>query len=181
MFPPRHGVVRIRLRRPLFAPNPDLFSGIWPIALALAVLALPALVRAARGETLPPRAERTATWYADNPRALDIATRYCRDDPGHLRDNPDCVNAAQARVIVAHREAERRNSDRRGPSGGRLGDLTPPSNPQYWIDRPESRRQKLYYCSLMTPAHQVDFGCGPAREAQRTVDDGRNAGRGRRT
>src|SRR5206468_12129331 len=43
--------------------------------------------------------ERTATWYVNHPAALRLVTTACRNDPGHASNNPDCLNADQARVV----------------------------------------------------------------------------------
>lgn len=170
MLRPRRAVHIVR-RRPRLLPSPGLFGGLWPVVLALGVLALPALRSCpAHGQPLPPRAERTASWYADHPDVLARVTELCRDDPGNLRNDPDCVNAAQARVIAAHREADRADAERRGRGVRRPGDLTPPSSPRYWRDRPEERAQKLAYCERMTPAQQAGFFCAPARTAERQAN-----------
>ena len=140
------------------------FSSNGVIVLSLALLFLLSLC-SAQGQTLPPTQQRTASWYADNPAALDYVTRLCRDDPGHLRSTPDCINAAQARIIVAQRDAERTAQSRIGPGPRMPGDLTPPSSPRYWRDRPEERAQKLAYCDRMSPEAQARFFCAPARAA----------------
>lgn len=117
-----------------------------------------------RGQPLPQASQRTATWYAENPTVLDYVTGLCREDPGRLQRDPDCINAAQARLIVAQREAEqaaRLGTVRRSPY-----DTTPPTSPRYWQDRPEERRQKLAYCARMTAEAQARFFCAAARAAE---------------
>lgn len=151
------------LRLPL-RPDPSLFGGTWTIVLALVVLSLMGTC-SARGQNLPPAAQRTASWYANNPTVLDLVTALCRDNPGRLRHDPDCINAAQGRLIVAQRDAERAQRSHIGPGPRRLGDLTPPSSPRYWRDRPEELREKLAYCDRMTAEEQSRFFCAPARAA----------------
>jgi hypothetical protein len=160
--------VNLIVRRPFWAPNPDLFSGVGVIAIALIVLFIIALFQpnAAQGQSITPREQRTVTWYVQNPQALDIVTQACRDNPGRFRADPDCINADQARVVVAHEQAERESNMRGAGRVARPYDLTPPSNPQYWRDRPAERREKLAYCSRMTPYQQANFFCDPARQAE---------------
>jgi hypothetical protein len=77
---------------------------------------------------------RTVTWYADNPQARARVQLACLDDPGHLASNPDCINAQQASVEVALREARSRTA------------AMDPSSPAFWAADPEARRNKLIMC-----------------------------------
>jgi hypothetical protein len=86
----------------------------------------------AQGSTPP----RTVTWYADNPGARASVQLACLDDPGRLSNSPDCINAHQANVEVAVREAR-----------ARTGTLNP-ANPAFWSNDPENRRAKLSMCRL---------------------------------
>lgn len=132
-----------------FLPSPSLSSGLLLLLAALAVCALPV-----RGNEIPPLSKRTASWYADpaNADTLVIVTRVCRDDPGRLRADPDCVNAAQGRILAAEAEAKRN-----------LGDMTPPTNPEYWRRRPLERAEHLAHCSRMTAEQQAILLCDAAR------------------
>lgn len=159
-----YSVTNLIIRRPFWAPNPDLYSGVGLIALALFVLFLLVLFRSPYAQAQGMR-DRTVTWYVQNQAALDLVTQLCRDNPGRYRTSPDCVNADAARIIVGQRETERLNEMRGGGRVARPNDMTPPSSPQYWRDRPEERREKLAYCNRMRPSEQARFFCEPAREA----------------
>ena len=88
----------------------------------------------------PDQAHRTATWYANNPGVLQAITKACRDDPGHSRNTPDCVNAEQGRVLAAEREAiSHRNAT----------DLTPPSDPNYWRIHPSEIALQQATCARL--------------------------------
>ncbi|CAO3441204.1 EexN family lipoprotein [Azospirillum endophyticum] len=99
-----------------------------PTLLALALAAGPA---AAQGS---PSAPRTVSWYADHPQARAQVQLACFDDPGRLGRDPDCVNAQQASVEVALREAR-----------SRTGTMDP-NNPAFWANDPENRQSKLILC-----------------------------------
>lgn len=157
-----------------------LFGGLGILLWTLAFLALGSALGIARD--LPPQERRTVSWYAANPWALEAVTRACRDDPGRLRGTPDCVNADQARIVVAEREARARAGV--GPTAPvetpdlerarqaerearrNLGDLTPPSSPRYWAARPVERAQQLAHCARLTPQQQARFFCDAARAAE---------------
>jgi len=96
-------------------------------------------------------AERTVTWYADHPDVMARVLGLCRNDPGHGRDNPDCINADQAQILVAEREAR-----------AHIGDLTPPSSPRYWAARPQERAEKLADCARMRPEDRARSFCAAA-------------------
>lgn len=104
----------------------------WLALLPLAAAAGQALGQDGR-QGLPPE-PRTVGWYADHPRERARVQLVCLDDPGHLARHPDCVNAQQASVEVALREAR-----------ARTGTLDP-SQPEFWINDPETRRGKLIIC-----------------------------------
>ncbi|TCZ54617.1 EexN family lipoprotein [Roseicella aquatilis] len=147
----------------------------------LAFLALGSALGVA--QPLPPQERRTVSWYVANPWALEAVTRACRDDPGRLRGSPDCVNADQARIVVAEREARARAGLRPEPPAGatpdaeraraaeaearrNLGDLTPPTSPRYWAARPVERARQLAYCGRMSGEQQARFYCDAARAAE---------------
>jgi hypothetical protein len=133
-------------------------------------------------QPLPPQERRTVSWYVANPWALEAVTRACRDDPGRLRASPDCVNADQARIVVAEQEARARAGVGPTPSMGpseaertrqaaaearrNLGDLTPPSSPRYWESRPMERARQLAHCNRLTVQQQSRFFCDAARSAE---------------
>jgi hypothetical protein len=73
----------------------------------------------------------------------------CIDDPGRLANNPDCINAHQASVEVALREAR-----------ARTGTMDP-RDPAFWSEDPGSRRNKLLMCRLNP---QLDH-CDAARRS----------------
>ena len=39
---------------------------------------------------------RTVEWFLDNRAALSATTKECNNNPGQLRDDPNCINAAAA-------------------------------------------------------------------------------------
>lgn len=79
-------------------------------------------------------APRTVTWYADNPQSRARVELACLDDPGHFGNDPDCINAHQAAVVVALRKARARTSPLN------------PNDPGFWSSDPEARRNKLLMC-----------------------------------
>src|SRR3954452_15040573 len=118
-------------------------TGFWLALTAATVLT---------GNAAPPQRERTASWYADHPSILEKVTKLCRDDPGHAAHNPDCMNASHAEVLVALREADHRNS----------GNLTPPSDPQYWKIHPGELPFELAICNRLPPEAQASNWCPAA-------------------
>lgn len=77
---------------------------------------------------------RTVSWYASNPQARARVELACLDDPGHLNQDPDCINAHQASVEVALRAARSRTATMN------------PSDPAFWSNDPQTRRAKLIMC-----------------------------------
>lgn len=102
------------------------------LPLLAAAGAWPALGQA-EGQGLPPE-PRTVSWYAEHPQVRARVQLACIDDPGHLARDPDCVNAHQASVEAALREARTRTGN------------PDPSDPAFWIDDPANRRSKLNMC-----------------------------------
>ena len=98
-------------------------KALWTLPL-LAALAAPAWAQE----------RRTVTWYADHGQERASVQLACLDDPGHLANNPDCVNAHEASVEVALREAR-----------ARTGTMDP-RKPAFWSADPETRRNKLIMC-----------------------------------
>jgi hypothetical protein len=160
--------------------DPDLLGGLDLLLWTLAFLVLSAALGVA--QPLPPQERRTVSWYAANPWALEAVTRACRDDPGRLRGTSDCVNADQARIVVAEREARARSGiqpetppatpdaerARQAEAEARRnqGDLTSPTSPRYWAARPMERAQQLAHCGRLTPQQQARFYCDAARAAE---------------
>lgn len=101
----------------------------------------------------PPQSDRTVAWYADHPGALAAVTRVCRNDPGHGATNPDCMNASEAQVEVALRDARRHV------------DMTPPTDPNYWRRHPAQLRMQALTCSRIAPQYQADNFCSAVRTA----------------
>ena len=152
------------LRRHPLAPNPDLAGGFPVLLVALVACALPASGQDRRGE-------RTASWYADRPAVLREVTEACRDDPGRLRHAPDCINAAQARVIVAERAARASaGAAARDEHERNRGNMLTPTSRQYWTTRPLERAQQLTQCDRapldrMAPGSLMPRICAAARSA----------------
>lgn len=120
-----------------------------PAFFVLAALAMPAQAQvrsSAPAQATPPR---TVTWYADNPKARASIQLACLDDPGRLGNSPDCINAHQANVEVAAREAR-----------ARTGTMDP-RDPAFWSNDPQNRRNKLLLCR-QTP--QLNY-CDVARRS----------------
>lgn len=92
---------------------------------------LPATAQDAAQKTPP----RTVTWYADNPQARAQVELACIDDPGHLANDPDCINAQQAGVEVALRDVKNH------------GVILDPRDPAFWSSDPQNRHNYLLMCS----------------------------------
>lgn len=154
--------------RPLWAPNPDMYGGTGLILVFMVVLLLINLFSCtpAHSQSWAPREERTVSWYLRNKATLDFVTVKCRDNPGLLRRDPDCINASEARSELAQREIAAESALRGAGHVMRPTDLTPPSSERYWRDRPEERREKLAYCSRMTEDQQRLAFCVPAQRAE---------------
>ena len=58
------------------------------IALGLAVMALVACTKSE-----PPK---SVTYYAEHKAERDARLAVCKDNPGELKDDPDCTNAREA-------------------------------------------------------------------------------------
>jgi hypothetical protein len=44
----------------------------------------------------PEEPVRTVSWFREHPEERKAILARCSDDPGHLRQTPNCVNASQA-------------------------------------------------------------------------------------
>ena len=88
-------------------------------------------------------ASETATFYAEHPDMRRKVLALCQDDPGHAWHNADCMNALQGDI-----KAEAASH----PPGWAVSpfDMTPPSDPKYWHDRPWMRQNVVAFCRNMT-------------------------------
>ena len=85
-------------------------------------------------EPAPSSAPHTVTWYADNPQSRARVELLCLDNPGQLGSNADCINAHQAAIVIAAREARARTAPLN------------PNNPGFWSADPEARQNQLLLC-----------------------------------
>lgn len=106
---------------------------------------------AVSAQMLPPENQRTVAWYASHPSERTQVRRICLNDPGHLMQSPDCINAKRGDL-----EATVRNS--------RL-DMSDPATPEYWARRPYDRANKIALCSHMPPAHAAADHCDVPRRS----------------
>lgn len=109
----------------------------------------------ARGQPLPPESERTVEWYASHPSERAQVRRICLNDPGHLAQSPDCINAKRGDLSATLNSG-------RGSAGI---DTSNPNSPGYWMKRPNDRATTLAYCGNMTPESAAKFYCGPAKQS----------------
>lgn len=120
-------------------------------SVALSVLSL-TFAAPACAQSAVPESQRTVEFYVQNPSIRARVDRACLNDPGHLRNSPDCWNAHRANLEESVRKA--RQND---------GDTSDPRTPAYWTARPNERRFTLAMCGHMTPEHQQeDSACAPA-------------------
>ena len=42
---------------------------------------------------------KTVQWYRDNPAECQKQVEICKNNPGQLKDDPNCINAMQAAII----------------------------------------------------------------------------------
>ncbi|MAM83760.1 MAG: hypothetical protein CL472_03685 [Acidobacteria bacterium] len=103
-------------------------------ALAVSALMLAVSPAAAHAGTAARSSPKTVTWYADHRQERAQVQLACLDDPGHLLRDPDCINAHEASVEAALRQAR-----------ARTGTLDP-RQPAFWSDDPQNRRSKLLMC-----------------------------------
>ena len=99
--------------------------------LPILAASLPAMAQDAAQKTPP----RTASWYADHPEARAQVELACIDDPGHLANDPDCINAQQGGTEVAIRNARNHGAN------------LDPRDPAFWSDDPQNRHNYLLMCS----------------------------------
>ncbi|KPH82768.1 EexN family lipoprotein [Bosea sp. (in: a-proteobacteria)] len=58
------------------------------------------------GVAAPDGSPRTVNWFLDNPAALASEWDRCRNDPGGVGTNPECINASEARRRQTAREVQ---------------------------------------------------------------------------
>lgn len=104
------------------------------LPMLLATAAGPAQAQASAAPERAATPPRTVSWYADNPAARASVQLACLDDPGRLGNSPDCINAHQANVEVALKQAR-----------SRTGTMDP-RDPAFWSNDPQNRRNKLLLC-----------------------------------
>ena len=136
------------------------------ILAAGVVLSLLSSVGVASGQPLPPEDQRTVEWYASHPSERTQVRRICLNDPGHLAQSPDCINARRGDLSATL------NSGRSSPGM----DTGNPNSPGYWTKRPNDRATTLSYCGNMTPESAAKFYCGAAKQSLQTE---RRGGTGR--
>lgn len=111
--------------------NPCTAQAAWfALFVPLLAAAAPAAGQGPSQKTPP----RTVSWYADHQQQRAQVQLACMDDPGHLANDPDCVNAQEASVEVALRAAR-----------SRTGTMDP-RDPAFWSADPQTRRNKLLMC-----------------------------------
>ena len=125
----------------------------WRLVAAISIVSIAVLTATAMAQPLPFDGQRSAQWYADHPVERAQTRRACLTDPSRLGPTTDCVNANRGDAADALR---------RGSAGQ---NMSLPSSPDYWTQRPADRAVKLAYCSRMTPEHQARADCGPARDS----------------
>lgn len=122
-------------------------------ALAVAALLLLAAPLPSRAQGWQPDGGRTVQWYATHPAERERTRRACLNDPGHLEQTPDCINARRGELEAAAA------ANRQGRMTGG-GNVFGPLSPEYWAAHPAERELKLAYCRPMPPQAQAAAGCG---------------------
>lgn len=123
-------------------------------AFVLSLLPVLTAGTAAAQGAVPSEAQRTVAWYAAHPAERAKVRAACLNDPGHYRNDADCINAQRGDLAAAATTARQH-----------AGDASSPSSPQYWTKRPNERRFKLAYCGRMTAQQQVAADCGAAQQS----------------
>lgn len=96
---------------------------------------------------------RTVDWYGRNPYVRMTVLDQCRNDPGRLRNHPDCINAQRADLADA---------------GNRLMGTYQgsPNTPEWFAHHPDMRRTALGACRNMNAEAKRQYGlCEPARQS----------------
>lgn len=82
--------------------------------LVLGVSALAGCSDSGANRTPTPPPARTVAYFLEHPDEHDAVKRQCKNDPGALRNTPDCVNADQAQkqiFVWGFDEAARRSRE----------------------------------------------------------------------
>jgi hypothetical protein len=79
---------------------------------------------------------KTVSWYADHQQERAQMQLRCLDDPGHLRNTPDCINAERGAIEAGHRQVR---------NGFGVMD---PNDPAFWSADPSARAAQLSMCHL---------------------------------
>lgn len=83
--------------------------------------------------------DHTASWYAAHPAQMNAVLNACRDDPGHLKNDPNCANADQGEYDKAANDAEatvrRQFADQQTRQR------------QVWASNPAALLYQLKYCN----------------------------------
>lgn len=119
----------------------------------LASLLLTTALSGAAAAQADARDGRTVDWYGRNPYARMTVLDQCRNDPGRLRNHPDCINAQRADLADA---------------GNRLTGTYQgsPNTPEWFSHHPDMRRTALGACRNMNAEAQRQYGlCAPARQS----------------
>jgi hypothetical protein len=89
--------------------------------------------------------DRTVQYYTDNPYVRERVLQQCYNDPGHLRNNPDCVNAKKGDIADAAKQGAGTFFHGKVPS------------PEYFSWDHQGRSQVLASCRHMTPAQKAKY------------------------
>ena len=109
-------------------------AGVALVSVVFVGVSGPAIAAPTSPTTAPASPPKTVTWYANNRQERARVQLACIDDPGRLMSAPDCINAHQASVTAALRQARLHT-----------GELDA-RKPAFWPDDPASRRNKLIVC-----------------------------------
>lgn len=96
---------------------------------------------------------RTVEWYGRNPYLRMRVLDQCANDPGRLRNHPDCINAQRADLADAARRL--------------LGDYQgSPNSPEWFSHHPEIRKGVIGRCRHMKDAEaRRQYYCEQARQS----------------
>src|SRR5690606_7587423 len=77
---------------------------------------------------------KTVSWYAAHQQARAQMQLRCMDDPGHLRNTPDCINAQRGAIEAAAQRFKQR-----------LPEMDP-RKVEFWSADPQTRYNTLLIC-----------------------------------
>jgi hypothetical protein len=90
--------------------------------------------------------DRTASWFAAHPKEMNAVLDACRDDPGHLKHDPNCANASQGMLQWS--------ADRERAQFLASVDEMNAQEEQTWRANPVSLLARLKACNAATLASQ---------------------------